>query len=818
MRVFELAKKLKMPSKELLKELQKLGISAKNHMTSLEDADVKRVQAALRKGTEPAAPVKKATRVLIKKKRVEPAPEETVEEIQPAAEAQEAAPEEAVKPAAAAPSVETAETPQPLAATAQGAPATGAAEGVEESKEKARAPLSPPPSGVTEVEKKEKRKLLKTDLFELAKQEISNRYKEKFKKGRKPKRGRDAGWREMYPDTGRFREGGKGDGGRRDLAASGSAAEITKPRKKVIKLTEGITVKDFAELIGQKSTEVIRKLMEMGTMVTLNQPMDLDAAALLAEGYGLKSEISLDKTEEELIEESVEESPEDVRPRPPVVTIMGHVDHGKTSLLDAIRQTKVAAGEAGGITQHIGAYSVQAGERTIVFLDTPGHEAFTTMRARGAKITDIVVLVVAADDGVMPQTVEAINHARAANVPIVVAINKIDKPDANPDRVKNALAEYNLIPEAWGGQTIFVEVSAKQKLNINTLLEMILLQSDVLELKANPKRLAKGVVIEAKMAKGRGPVATVLIEEGTLKVGDVFVAGVHSGRVRGLVNDDGEKVEQAGPSMPVEVIGFPGVPQAGDTFAAVLDEQVAREIALARGLRQRTAELAASKAGRPVSLEDLYSQIQEGAIKELKLILRADVQGSVEALKESLEKLNAPAVKLNVIHAGVGAVTETDIMLASASNAIVIGFNIRPDPKAAAIAESEKVDIRLYTVIYDAINDVKQAMEGLLEPTLQERILGRCEVREVFNITKVGTIAGAYVTEGTLSRASSGARVVRDGKVVYEGKVGSLRRFKDDVREVQTGYECGIGIENFNDIKQGDVIEVFTIDKIAAKL
>ena len=440
------------------------------------------------------------------------------------------------------------------------------------------------------------------------------------------------------------------------------------------------------------------------------------------------------------------------------------------------------------------------------------------MRARGAKVTDIVVLVVAADDGVMPQTVEAINHSRAADVPILVAINKVDKPEANPDRVKNALAEYELIPEDWGGKTIFVEVSAKEKTNLNSLLEMILLQADVLELKASPKRLARGVVIEARVARGRGPVATVLVEDGTLRVGDVFVAGIFSGRVRAMRNDQGRQLSEAGPATPVEVIGFPGVPQAGDTFQSVRDERLAREVSESRGLKQRNQELATSRAGRPVSLEDLYSQIQEGSVKELNLILRADVQGSAEALKESLEKLSTPAVKLKIIHIGVGAVTESDIMLASASNAIVLGFNIRPEPKAAALAEKEEVNIRLYTVIYEAINDIRQAMEGLLEPTYQERTLGRCEVRETFNITKLGTIGGGYVTEGTLSRASAGARVVRDGVVVFEGKLGSLKRFKEDVREVQSGYECGVGIENFNDIKKGDIIEVFAVDEIAGKL
>ena len=665
----------------------------------------------------------------------------------------------------------------------------------------------------------EKRKLLKTDLFELAKQELSDRLKQRGKKTRKTKRGKDnplqeyqyelSSWRDIRPSV--RREGPH----KRAAVSTTSVAEITKPRRKVIKLSEGLTVKEFAELIGQKATEVIRKLLEMGTMATINQPIDLSAAAILAENYGLKAEVVQEQTEEELLQEEGPDRERGLRPRPPVVTIMGHVDHGKTSLLDAIRSTKVAAGEAGGITQHIGAYTVKAGDRTIVFLDTPGHEAFTAMRARGAKVTDIVVLVVAADDGVMPQTIEAINHARAANVPIIVAINKIDKPEANPDRVKNSLAEHNLLPESWGGQSIFVEVSAKKRLNLDALLEMILLQTDVLELKADPNRLARGVVIEAKMDKGRGPVATVLVQSGTLSVGDAFVTGTFFGRVRALITDEGKRAESAGPSQPVEVIGMPGVPQAGDTFAAVQEEQVARDIATKRLQKQRTAELAQR---RRVTLEDLYTQIKEGTVKELNLILKADVQGSAEALKESLIKLSTPAVKLNVIHSGVGGITETDVLLASASNAIIIGFNVRPEAKGAALAEREKVDIRTYSIIYEAIGDVRAAMEGLLEPTLKERVTGRCEVRQVFNISKIGTIAGVYVTEGTISRVNTSVRVFRDNAVVHTGKLSSLRRFKDDVREVQTGYECGIGIENFSDFQVGDKLEAFVVDKIAAKL
>ncbi len=596
-----------------------------------------------------------------------------------------------------------------------------------------------------------------------------------------------------------------------------AAVEVTKPRKKGIKLTPGLTVKEFGELVGQRPADIIRKLMEAGQMLTLNQPINLEFASLIAEGFGVKAEIAVEKEGEELLEEAVElAEAKRSEPKPPVVTIMGHVDHGKTSLLDAIRQTRVTEQEAGGITQHIGAYTVTVNGKQVTFLDTPGHEAFTAMRARGAKITDIVVLVVAADDGVMPQTVEAINHATAANVPIIVAINKIDKPGVNTERVRNALAEHNLISEAWGGQTIFVEVSAKQKIGLDTLLEMILLQAEVLELKADPHRLAKGTVVEAKLDRGRGPVATVLVQSGTLRVGDVYVVGTFSGRVRALITDTGAKASEAGPSVPVEVIGLPGVPAAGDLFVVVSDERVAREIAETRLQKQRTAELAAG-AGR-VTLDDLYAKIKEGEVKELALVIKSDVQGSAEALSEAVEKLSTAAVKLRVIHSGVGGITETDVLLASASRAIIIGFNIRPEPKAAALAERDNVDIRLYTIIYDALTDIKAAMEGLLEPTLKERVLGRAEVRQIFTIPKVGVVTGCYVLEGTISRASKGVRVVRDHVTVYEGRLGSLRRFKDDVREVQQGYECGIGVENFSDLKPGDVIEAYVIDKVAAKL
>ncbi len=586
------------------------------------------------------------------------------------------------------------------------------------------------------------------------------------------------------------------------------------PRKKAIKLPEGATVKEFAELIGQKVSEVIKKFMELGTMVTINQPVELDAAILIADGFGIKLESAPLENERVEIEE-VEERPEDLSPRAPVVTVMGHVDHGKTSLLDAIRKTRVTETESGGITQHIGAYKVRLKERDIVFLDTPGHEAFTTMRARGAQATDIVILVIAADDGVMPQTVEAVNHAKAAGVPIIVVVNKIDKPDANPQKVRSELAEYDIVPEEWGGKNIFVDVSAKNGIGIDDLLEMILLQAEIMELKANHERPARGVIIESRLDKGRGPVATVLVQSGTLKIGDAFVSGKSYGKVRALINDRGTRVTESIPSTPVEVIGFSEVPQAGDHFVVVEDEKKARQIAMARLHKERLAEMARAKK---VKLDELYSQIKEGEIKELNIIIKADVQGSVEAIRESLEKITHPEVKVRVIHTAVGGINESDVMLASASNAIIIGFNVRPESKAAQAAEKENVDIRLYTVIYEAIEDVTKALEGLLEPTLREKVVGRAEVREVFTISHIGTVAGCYVLEGTMQRASDGVRVIRDNIVIYQGKIAAIKRFKEDVKEVQTGYECGITIEKFNDIKVGDILENFIIEKIAGKL
>jgi len=589
--------------------------------------------------------------------------------------------------------------------------------------------------------------------------------------------------------------------------------QITTPKaiKRRIHVDEAISVGELAKRMGIKASEVINKLIGLGLMLTINQSVDIDTAALIAADFGYQVEASQGEHEE--ITQRVADSPEKLKSRAPVVTIMGHVDHGKTSLLDAIRQTNVIDGEAGGITQAIGAYRVHINNRDIVFLDTPGHEAFTAMRARGAQVTDIVVLVVAADDGIMDQTVEAINHARVAGVPIIVAINKIDKPGADPGKIRQTLTEYNLLSEEWGGETIFCEVSAKQKVGIEELLEMIILQTDIMELKADPDRPARGVIIEAKLDRGRGPLATVLIQEGTLHEGDAFVSKTEFGRVRALVNDQGKKISDAGPAMPVEVVGFSRVPQVGTEFVCVEDEKKARSIGQYWIRKERERDLSVSSK---VTLEQLYQRILEG-VKELKVIVKADVQGSVEALGEALSKLSTADIKLKIIHSSTGTITENDVMLASASDAVIIGFNVRPDARVAELAESEGIDIKLYDIIYNAIADIRAAMEGLLEPVYKEVVQGRAEIREVFRVPKIGAIAGSFVLDGKIVRSAS-LRLIRDGVVVYEGKISSLRRFKDDAKDVAAGFECGIGIEGFNDMKAMDIVETFVKERIERKL
>ena len=601
--------------------------------------------------------------------------------------------------------------------------------------------------------------------------------------------------------------------GRRKKGRQMSAQQMMAPIKieTAYMTAETITVRDLTERIGKPAGEIIKKLMLLGIMATINQELDFDTASLVASEFGVTLEMKLDKTAEDALSaENVEDSEEELVTRPPVVTIMGHVDHGKTSLLDYIRKAKVAAGEAGGITQHIGAYIAQVDERQITFLDTPGHEAFTAMRARGTQATDIAILVVAADDGVMPQTIESINHAKAAKCPIIVAINKIDKPGADPDAVKQELTRYELVPEEWGGDTIMVNVSAKTGEGVDDLLENVLLLADMLELKANPNRKARGVIIEAKLDHSRGAVATALVQNGTLHVGDMVVAGNAYGRIRAMVSSRGERVKNAPPSTPVEIIGFGGVPEAGDEFMAVADEKLARQVVEERAAKARASMVKNSSAS---TLEELYSKLEQGEVKDLNIIIKADVQGSVEAVKQSLEKLSNSEVRVRTIHSGVGAITENDVMLAGIDGAIIIGFNVRPDAKAREAANRDGIDIRYYRVIYQAIEDIEKAQKGLLAPEFRENVLGHAEVRNVFKITGVGIVAGSYVTDGKLQRNAQ-VRLLRDNVVVYEGKLSSLQRFKDAVKEVADGYECGVCLENYTDIKEGDVIECFMMEEI----
>jgi translation initiation factor IF-2 len=774
-RIYELAKKLGVPNKTILNELSKLGIEGKTHSSNIEPEIAQKVEA-----------------LILQKKTFKPSREKSAEKDSVTKGVQ--SPEEKLSGEQKGPLTVPFEIKLESEETGTIVP-----EEKETEKEKAlAAPL-------------EEEELKIPDRF---KKEMETEKIEKFK----TKPGMQRAFqtiRKVEPkkihDQRSFKRGGRGRFYQTDDRKP--QVQLVMPRKKMLKLQEGTTVKEFAELISVKMSDVIKKFMELGYMPTINQPVDADAALLIAESFGIKVELA--PIEADTVDVEAPEDLSTLVSRPPVITIMGHVDHGKTSLLDAIRETKVTETEAGGITQHIGAYKVNLSGKDIVFLDTPGHEAFTAMRARGAKVTDIVVLVVAADDGVMPQTVEALNHAKAANVPIVVAINKIDKPEANASRVKNELAEYGIISEEWSGQNIFVEVSAKKRIGIEHLLEMILLQADVMELKANFDKPARGTIIEAKLDKGRGPVATVLVQSGSLKVGDAFLAGVHAGKVRALIDDRGKRIIGAGPSTPVEVIGFADVPSSGDIFTVVEDEKRARQIALARQQKQRLVEIAKA---RKLTLDEIYAKIKEGEIRELNIIIKGDVQGSVEAMKDALENISHPQVKVKVIHSSVGGINESDVMLATASSAIIIGFSVRPELKASQVAEKEGVDIRLYNVIYEAIEDVKKALEGLLEPTLKEKILGRAEVRQVYPISRIGTVAGCYVLDGTMSRASDGIRIIRDNIVVYTGKISSLKRFKEDARDVQTGYECGIMIENFNDLKVGDILENYIIEKIAGKL
>ena len=841
-RVYELAKELGIDNKDLITRLEKLGIAVKAHSSSLEDSDAERVRREFALGEKDAIVEERVKRTVIRRRAVrqhipeveetpaepqtemEAVPEETKEK--PAEMPEEALPFEdtgkegedkkeekrvvpgkkqrrvsatIVRPAAkkeakVAPLEEKVVSPEEKAVPPREEKVDISPQEVKRAVVKEeKAPPSPSHKMKKPVEvhvgedERKKKTFLKQQRFE--------------KKGKRSKRGRSDEERRSWKE---------------DKVVSPTrikATEITTPKaiKRRIKVEEAIKVSDLAKKMGIKAGELIRKLVSLGMMVTINQSIDIDAATLVAGEFGYQVE-SAGAEYDDIIHRE-ESLPGNLKARAPVVTIMGHVDHGKTSLLDVIRQTNVIGGEAGGITQAIGAYHVRINEKDIVFLDTPGHEAFTAMRARGAQVTDVVVLVVAADDGVMDQTIEAINHSRAAGVPIIVAVNKIDKPNADPERIKQQLAEYELVPEAWGGDTIYAEVSAKQKTGIEELMEMILLQSDIMELKADPDRLARGIVVEAKLDRGRGPVATVIVQEGTLKEGDAIVSRMEYGRVRAMTDDKGRRVSQARPSMPVEVVGFSGVPQAGMDFVCVEDDKKARIISDHWVRKERERELSRTSK---ITLEELYERIQEGA-KELNVIIKADVQGSVEALSEALLKLSTGDVKLKLVHNSAGAITETDVMLASASDAIIIGFKVRPDARVSEIIEKEGVSVKLYDVIYDAIFDVRSAMEGLLEPVYKEVVQGRAEVLQVFKVSKIGTIAGSRVTDGKITRNAQ-LRLLRDGVVVHDGTFLSLKRFKDDAKEVLSGFECGIGIDGFNDIKEGDVIETYTREAIARKL
>ncbi len=690
------------------------------------------------------------------------------------------------------------EKPKPAARPTRGKPKVAAspAKG---------APMEPAPEARGGKGKKKGKRLVQ---FRSETEDRSDRFKKGFGGKRRERRG--------FGLDGEYDYGSRrGPKGKKKKTEAVSPAAETKAIKKRIKVFETISVGDLSHRMSVKVNQVIAKLMGLGVMATVNQVLDIDTATLVAADFGYEVEQGrTDEMDVMQMEEQEQETGGEALPRPPVVTVMGHVDHGKTSILDSIRKTDVALGEAGGITQHIGAYYVRSSAGDVVFLDTPGHAAFTEMRSRGAQVTDVVVLVVAADDGVKDQTREAINHAQAAQVPIVVAVNKIDKADADPMRVKRELAELGLVPEDWGGDVIYCETSAKKGTGIEDLLNNILLQAEVLELKANPNRKARGRVVEAQLHKGRGPVATVLVQEGTLHLGEPIVIGQHSGKVRMLINDKGEQITEAGPATPVEIQGLSGVPQAGDEFTVVRDEKMSKSVSASRQLRARELELASTSK---ISLDKLFEQVKLGDVKELRVVLRSDVQGTLEAFRKAIEELSTDEIKVRILHEGTGTITESDVLLASASDAIIIGFNVRPPIKTKDLATKEHVDIRFYDVIYHALDDIKKAMTGLLEPEFKEAVIGSAEVRETFQVPKVGTIAGCYVVDGKIAR-NARVRVLRDGVVIYTGQMGSLKRFKDDAREVASGYECGIGVENFNDIKIGDILEAFVMEEVEVSL
>lgn len=880
-RVYELAKEFGIDNKEFIVRLKTLGIVVKSHSSTLEDNEVERVRRELRSG-EPKEIVESRIKSTVIRRRAVRAPIEEAQVVETEEVSAPSPPSEPQKkkmvsePVAPEPPLQTEpkeepkpepifekkdepkaepvreikmetsplpveETPVKMEPpvreekkdTAKIAPIKEGPATIERRKPEEREPTRRPPERTTPPPKSTSLKPAAKGTTEEASTAASDKtvklaVLKQWKKGKRPVEvvmeeapARKKTFGKQAPDWKNKQRISEVEDEERPVRWKAEKkavvrmkkTEITIPKaiKRRIKVAAAIRVGDLAKEMGVRASDIINKLLSLGMVVTINQSIDVDAASLIAAEFGYQVESVLAEYDEMV--QKVDMAPRNLKPRAPVVTVMGHVDHGKTSLLDAIRHTNVVDGEAGGITQSIGAYHVNVNNREIVFLDTPGHEAFTAMRARGAQITDIVVLVVAADDGVMEQTVEAINHSRVAKVPIIVAVNKIDKPGANPEKIKQELTKYELLSEEWGGETLFADISAKKKIGIENLLELILLQADVLELKADPDRPARGIVIEAKLDKGRGPVATVLIQEGTLREGDAFVSKTEFGRVRAMIDDKGRKAKEAGPSMPVEVIGFSNVPQAGVDFFVVEDEKKARNIGEYWIRKEREKELAATSK---ITLEQLYERMKEGT-KELNVILKADVQGSLEALTDALQKLGTTDIKVKVIHSSTGVITETDVMLASASDAVIIGFKVRPDGRVTEIAQHEGVEIKLYDIIYNVVADVRAAMEGLLEPVYQEVVHGRASVRETFKVSKVGTIAGCYVTDGKITR-SDGVKLIRDGVVVYDGKMFSLKRFKDDVKEVASGFECGIAIEGYNDIHVGDVIEAYVMEAVERKL
>jgi translation initiation factor IF-2 len=870
-RIYELARELNMTNKELVDKLQANGYPVKSHMSAVDESDLSEIKAKLKgKKQEKKLEEKRIKPTVIRRRRVKVAkksvkaketPPRDVEEdeallvaeeeikvepeltpevqpdvnAEPEVEIETEGPQETLAESVAEPVDEPVD--EPVAGKAPKAKEPEPVKPVKKKKKEAAAkiiklpekPKAVKPAAIKEKPSKPKRPSRKPASAAPAKpvQDLSSKDKKKksykktgpgdpdrkfFKKKISFRRKEVVEGKDLY--SGASKRPRKGKKGARVRLEKGLKPQITTPKaiKRRVKIDDTIILAELAKRMGIKANEMIAKLMSLGVMATVNQTIDFDTAVLVSTEFGY--EVERASFEEDNLLKIVEDDPQNLIGRPPVVTIMGHVDHGKTSLLDVIRKTRVTEFEAGGITQHIGAYNVSTPKGQIVFLDTPGHEAFSAMRSRGAQVTDLVVLVVAADDGVMPQTIEAINHSKAAEVPIIVAVNKIDKDNAEPERVLRELSENGLVTEDWGGDTIFVNVSAKKNVGIDELLELILLQAEMLELKANPDKLARGHVVEAKLDAGRGPVATVLIQEGTLHAGDSVVCGIHYGKLRALLNDRGSQVTSAGPSIPVEIIGLSGVPVAGDELVSLSDEKDAKQISQHRVRKQRSMDLA--KTSR-MSLEGLFEQMAVGDVKDLNLILKADVQGSIEALKDSLSKLSNDEVKISIVHGATGTITESDISLAAVSNAIIIGFNVRPGPKIQDLANEEQVDIRYHNVIYDVIKEIQDAMLGLMSSTYEDRSLGWAEVRDVFHIPKIGAIAGSYVTEGKFERGKL-IRLLRDGVIVYNGKLSSLRRFKDDVKEVQNGYECGIGIENYNDIKIGDTLECYYTEEIKPEL